>query len=374
MPKRKRNESKEERWERKRKRYERRLEEQRKRNSQRIIYSSEEDDVQFEDHLLDEVDGIEAIPNDSENEVEAPQPPPSSPSAPPPGPTSVDVTNSESMDPVPEVDPEIDTELLEALGVFEDEPLEWGEDIQEAIAKRFERVLLQGLKKDEKADLLKKYLFPKNCPSTKPPMLNPELTNMLQENAKTRDKRLLEKQSQIGKALSALGSAMTSLLKKNMDKADVVRNLNDAAKILADSHFAETETRRALILPLIDKPLIESFKERRRDSFLFGDKLCELVKNSRGIMRTGQIIQGPTAGTSGTNLNSRGPPPRYRQQYRTGPFQPSRGGQRTPYVQRRRPPPPPPPARRPPPPPPPPRRPPAARQPAQPPRRDDRQT
>lgn len=44
MPKRKRSETKEERWDRKRKRYEEKLQEQRRKNS-RVFYSSDEDEI-----------------------------------------------------------------------------------------------------------------------------------------------------------------------------------------------------------------------------------------------------------------------------------------------------------------------------------------
>lgn len=204
----------------------------------------------FSENELYDVDATDVLPVSSESGVMPPH----------------EAVNQDVMDEVQMSDPDFDSELLKSLDDFEDEPLEWGENIQNDIAKRFERVLLQGLKKEEKTDLTKRYLFLKNSPSTKAPVLNPELaTNTLQEPAKTRDKRLSEKQNQLGRALAALGAAMTALLKKNVDKSDVMRKLNDAGKFLCDSHYTETETRRALIIPLIDKSLVESFKERKRD-------------------------------------------------------------------------------------------------------------
>ncbi|KAJ2943759.1 hypothetical protein O0L34_g8079 [Tuta absoluta] len=263
--------------------------------------------------------------------------------------------------------PDIDPELLKALGDFEEESTEWGEDHHEDIAKRFQQILLNGLKKEAREELQKKFLFPKNVSFAKAPTLNPEISTMLTEACRNRDKRIQTKQDQLGKALSALGKAMSGLLKKNPDIPETLRILNDAGKLLSDSHHNETETRRALIIPLVDKSLIDPFKDRKRDHLLFGEKLGELVKDSRGIKRTGQLIQAQGSYPSGSGLNWRGPSSRGRQLRGSQPY-PSRAGgqtgQRFQYAGRRRalppppvlrraaaPPPPPPPARRHPPPP-----------------------
>ncbi|XP_047995507.1 leiomodin-2-like [Leguminivora glycinivorella] len=270
------------------------------------------------------------------------------------------------------VEDEFDPSLLQELGNVEADPLEFGDDLQAEVAARFQKILLDGLKKEKKEELLKKYPFPKNVPLAKSPSLNPEIGAMLAEACKLRDKRLLAKQDQLGKALSALGKALTGLLKRTPDIPDIIRTLNDAGTILADSHYAETDTRRSVIMPLIDKSLAEPFKDRKRDTFLFGEKLGELVKDSCGIKKTGQLIQPPS---TTPNLNARGPSTSRGTRYQRGghTYQHRPGGPRAamsgptyqyqaPVYQyqgrRRAPPPPPPPSRRQPPPPPPTRRPP----------------
>lgn len=222
-------------------------------------------------------------------------------------------------------DQQFDQDLVDVLEEAEPDTEEFGEDLQDKVAQRFQQILLNGLKKEARETLLKKYLFPKNVPLSKAPALNAEISAMLVDPCKLRDKRLLTKQNQLGKGLSALGKAITMLLQKNVNLPDVIRTLNDAGTILADSHYAETDSRRTVILPLIDKTLSEPFKDRKRDSFLFGDKLGEVVKSSRGIKKTGQLIQANTH-----SLNSKGPSSRTRQfpnvqTYRSGgpkPFYP----------------------------------------------------
>ncbi|KAJ2937210.1 hypothetical protein O0L34_g19207 [Tuta absoluta] len=163
-------------------------------------------------------------------------------------------------------------------------------DVFEDITKRFQQILLNGLKKEAREELQKKFLFSKNVSFAKAPTLNPEISTMLTEACRNRDKRIQTKQDQLGKALSAFVKAMSGLLKKNPDIPETLRILNDAGKLLSDSHHNETETRRALIIPLVNKSLIDPFKDRKRDHLLFGEKLGELVKDSRGIKQTGQLI------------------------------------------------------------------------------------
>ncbi|XP_048482646.1 uncharacterized protein LOC125488553 isoform X2 [Plutella xylostella] len=102
-----------------------------------------------------------------------------------------------------------DPDLLRELGDEEADPAEFGDDLQADVAARFQRILQDGLNKEEKDGLIKKYPYPKNVPLAKSPTLNPEISVNLAEACKLRDKRLLSKQDQLGKTLSALGKALT---------------------------------------------------------------------------------------------------------------------------------------------------------------------
>lgn len=218
---------------------------------------------------------------------------------------------SDETNPVTQPNEEVDMELLQTLGEVEPEVMEWGEHVHDNIAKRYQVTHANGLKKDIKEELGKKYLFPKNLPLCKAPTLNPEIAILLSEQNRNRDKHIMAKQDQLGKALSALGTAMSALIRKNPEIPVVLRKLNDCSLLLAYSHYAESYTRRSLIIPLVDKALIDPLKERKRDSLLFGENLGQMVQNSRGIKRTGNLMQEPSTSTS---LNWKRPPVR--------PFQP----------------------------------------------------
>ncbi|XP_063390052.1 uncharacterized protein LOC134675653 [Cydia fagiglandana] len=338
----------EEQWARLMEDYERMFQEDRRPKRRRILYSSsssEDENVPPEEIVTEHL-----------------------------SPTKVDPEVLEETNPVvlpdtEEVTDNYDPDLLKALGETESEQGEFGVDLQPDIASRFQQILANGLKKEAREELVKKYLFPSNVPLAKAPTLNPEVAAMLVEICRLRDKRLYGKQDQLGRALSAVGKALTCLLKKNPDITEVISTLNDAGKLIADSHYAETDTRRSVIIPLVDKSLIESFKDRKRDSFLFGDKLGDLVNTSKGIKKTSQFIQASTSANAG--LNSTGPPPYRPRQQRARQYYPRRvGGPPTTYLphqlaNRRREPPMRAPGRRYPPPPPPPPPPRARRHPPQ---------
>ncbi|KAL0821365.1 hypothetical protein ABMA28_005953 [Loxostege sticticalis] len=210
--------------------------------------------------------------------------------------------------------PAVDPDLLNALGDCHADTPEWGENILDDISQRWEPILKLGLTKDIKEGITKKYLYPKNMPLTKPPLLNPEISAVLTETSRNRDVRVCNKQGQLGHALAALGKVMSGLLTKNMETPEILRILNDAGKIIADSHFSETETRRSLIIPLLEKSFVAPIKDRKRDNYLFGENLGEFIKSSRGIKKTGQLITPSVPSTSG---NSKGGPPRS-QRYQRG--------------------------------------------------------
>lgn len=276
-----------------------------------------------------------AAPGNPEPAVQPPQPvpdppPPAVPAArEPPEP----VQQAENV-PAP-IQPDldlIDPELLQAIGEYVPEVAEWGPDINDNLAKIWTPILRDGLKKETKEEIVKKHLLPKNCPLSKPPTLNPEIAAMLTENSKNRDHRILKKQNQLGCVLSILGEIITGMLKKALDTQGALKLLSEASRLVADSHFTESETRRALITPLLEKSFVEAFKDRKRDSHLFGDKLGEFIKSSRGIKKTGQLIQAVS--TSSSSLNWNGPPPRHFQRSSRAPLNRSgAGGPRAPTPQ-----------------------------------------
>lgn len=86
--------------------------------------------------------------------------------------------------------PELDAEILEILGVDPTLTKKFGNEVQKDVAVRFEHVATAGLSKDDRKEILDKYLVPSNCKLIAAPALNPEVKAALSEMVIKRDKAI----------------------------------------------------------------------------------------------------------------------------------------------------------------------------------------
>lgn len=184
---------------------------------------------------------------------------------------------------------EIDTEILSAMGVVE-EPREKGPSVHPEIITRMSMVLQKGLKKDDKSELMNKYLPFENLPAMIPPKLNPELCAAISEVIRKRDFIIQERQRQTSAALSALGTALQLFLTKGGNKIEIIKHIHDASKILCDSIHTDTYNRRQLLIGVVNKDLKEAL-QGEPDIWLFGSDLCDKIKNTRTVQRSGQELK-----------------------------------------------------------------------------------
>ncbi|CAG4993849.1 unnamed protein product [Parnassius apollo] len=209
-------------------------------------------------------------------------------------------------DKVPEVQ-DLDAEALAVLGEINIEQ-EKGPPLHPEIANRWTPILSKGLKKEDKRELMQKYMPFENVPRLIAPTLNPECISAISASMLKRDTIIKEKQKQIAAVLTAIGSGLESIL-KNGDKIEIIRNINDASKLLCDYFQSETNNRKILITNAVNHNLKETLKGDS-DMFLFGTNLAERIKNAKIIQRSGkdlkekqERLKGPTK-----TLNWRGPP------------------------------------------------------------------
>lgn len=232
-----------------------------------------------------------------------------------------------------EPSPELDPELLEALGETSDDIPVYGPNIHNKLAQRWLPILKKGLQAETKEKLLKEHAVPENCKLLKAPTLNPEIAAALADFSKGRDKKLQAKQDQLGLGITAINRAMTLLLTGD-DKVQALKILSDGCRILTDLHFVETQARTKLITPGLDKSILTTLQGHDRDETLFGNSLPEKIKASKAIEKQGQQIKkagppkatsssGPTTSAARPRGNWTGPP-RYHHQS-------GRGGRTTPY-------------------------------------------
>lgn len=251
--------------------------------------------------------------------------------------------------------PELDPELLLALGEETDNTPRYGEKIHQSLAQRWEPILKKGLPKDTKEKLLKEHLVPENCTLLQAPKLNVEVAAAVSETSRSRDKRKESDQQQLGVGISVINRAMTILLTSE-NKIEAVKLLSDGCRILTDLHYQETQSRINVINYALAKPFLNVVQDNERDETLYGIKLSEKIKASKVIEKQGMQIKKYTKpqkvpatelSTSNTRPQYIPPPAAYPGNWNGPPrFQQNRGGRRgfrrTPAAPTSRRPPPPP--------------------------------
>ncbi|KAJ8729715.1 hypothetical protein PYW08_001296 [Mythimna loreyi] len=226
----------------------------------------------------------------------------------------------------PEVhdNPNTDTTEMEPINPYKEdldmeyeEPQPYNGQIHKDI--KLNHILTNGLTKEERDTITKKHSVPDNCTFLDAPLLNPEVKAVLTESSKLRDHGIEVSQKQVGLATSIIAKCMTELITtEETNKKRILANLADAAKLLANTHFYQTQTRVKLISPLLDKNLNQILSKTKRDSFLYGENLPELLKNLKQMQQVAAQLKKPNPAQSNTRPNSNNPK-RPRQGNRNGP-------------------------------------------------------
>lgn len=209
----------------------------------------------------------------------------------------------------------LDPDVLEALGDDPVDDVSEGVKLHSSIKKRWDHWCHKGLSEKDRESLQKKY---PSINGLEAPVLNPEISTILPEYSAKRDSHMLERTQLAGAALAALGSAISDIIeeKEGIDKTDFVEKLNDAAKLITHVMFSQTESRKAFILPGIDKTIKSLLEKSKTDEYLFGKNLSERIKQAQALAKVGENMKNPVQNKKNlalqpkTGLNSRSLPPR----------------------------------------------------------------
>ncbi|KAL4707856.1 hypothetical protein ACJJTC_001802 [Scirpophaga incertulas] len=214
-----------------------------------------------------------------------------------------------TLDSAEEAVTEIDPEILAAMGTVEVESTQ-GPAAHKEIVQRWTPILTKGLKKEEKALLIKEYTPFCNIPAMIPPKLNPELSGAVSEPVKKRDSVIENRQNNVATSLAAIGRGLECFLTKH-NKIDGIKHFNDAAKLLCEMIHTETQSRRTLIQTVINKDMKDCLNGSP-DEFLFGGGLTEKIKVAKAIQKSAQdltkTLPKPNIPPNHSTLNSRVPP------------------------------------------------------------------
>lgn len=237
----------------------------------------------------------------------------------PPVEAALPIHTTETLD--EETVPSLEPEILELLGEDPTSNKKYGENLHKDIATRWTHILTNGLPKDIQLELVKHYLPPENCPNMRVPMLNLEIKAALLEINLKKDLYSQSKQSQLSSSLAAIGQVLNwALSSKNAVPQDILKTLSDAGRLICDSHYRESQSRRFAALNTLNKNIRDTVKNTKIDEHLFGSDLAEHLKSSKAIIRTGSEMKSTvvrpaykppvTVQQQRGTLNSRGVPPR----------------------------------------------------------------
>lgn len=188
---------------------------------------------------------------------------------------------------------ELPEEIISLLGEAKKSELPLGVPVPAEISKRWGKILVEGLEKEQKEALFKQMLMPENFQLAYAPKLNAEVSTVLSESARNRDKRLEKSQNQLGSGIAGLVNLTKDLVQSDMDKLAVIKRISEISQILLDLHYEETVNRRKLIIPMLDKKFFNTIQGVKRDSYLFGEKLGENIKNTNEIEKSSKQIKKP---------------------------------------------------------------------------------
>lgn len=157
-------------------------------------------------------------------------------------------------------------------------------ELHPSLANRWKHFTTNGIPKEEKDKLLEKYA---RRGGFEAPELSREIFAVLSESRKKRDEYLAETQRLIGSALVALGAAMSSLLneQESIDKLSLLEKINDAAKLICEIHYRQTEFRKAVILARATERVKQFLSQTKSDTFLFGEDLSEKIKQFKALQK-----------------------------------------------------------------------------------------
>lgn len=190
----------------------------------------------------------------------------------------------------------LNASTLDLLG---DDPSKYeqtGPDIHLAVAERWEKILRDGLPKEQKRDLQEKYPTIGNCRLTKAPKLNLEVKAALSALAIKKDTYQFSAQNQLGAGINAIGAALTEVLKaessteQTIDTSKFIERLADAGRILSDLHHDMSKARRSFIVPALNAIVKSIADDSAIDSLLFGENFSENLKAAKATEKSSKDL------------------------------------------------------------------------------------
>lgn len=193
-----------------------------------------------------------------------------------------------------------------------------GPPLQQEIAEKWSHLTKEGMDDETRKTLIEKHPAPENSTFLNPPKLNEVVSSACIPSVIRRDIRLSNLQAQLGAGVSAIGTALNSIvINKEENRKIAIEALGDAARLLLDLFYQETKARQKLITINLNKDSQQVFQKASADEWLFGTQLEEKLKTSRDLARSSLELKLAKQ-TPKKNLNKKSPPRNHFKQGRQG--------------------------------------------------------
>ncbi|CAG5109252.1 Protein of unknown function [Cotesia congregata] len=169
---------------------------------------------------------------------------------------------------------DLDKDILEILGDDPTNEIKYGPEIHKEIATRFEHIATLGLSKENRKEIMEKYLTPANCTRSGAPLLNPEIKAAISETVIKRDKGIEAKQKQLATAIAGLGKVISAQMCATNRDTELVKDLMNTGRILCDLQHAESD----------------QLTDNKIDKFLFGENLAETLKAAKAVSKSSTAL------------------------------------------------------------------------------------
>lgn len=176
---------------------------------------------------------------------------------------------------------DVATFKMDLMGTNCDEA-SFGPAVHELVEKSWSSIFTDGLSKEVRDALRKKYLTPQNLPLAKAPTLNLEIRQAIPSTAVKRDDYQVTTQHLPGATIVALAQLMTELLKpdERWDFKRIFEVASDAGRLISHVQYHMTKSRRALITPMLSVSARNALEASSIDKQLFGEQYLDKIKDA----------------------------------------------------------------------------------------------
>ena len=200
--------------------------------------------------------------------------------------TEMEADQQEALPPVANQDlHQYSTQMKEFLGDLV-KSTKTGPPINTETAEYWSEILKNGLDKTIRKEIIEKYPVTENCLGLRSPKVNQEVTVCINDTIMRQDNFFAYIQQQIGAGLSAMVVPIETIL-KNKENKQILKDMADSTKLLADVHHTISVHRRFLLSSHLDPSVRKVAEECSVNEWLFGDNFSQAIKSSQEIRKVG---------------------------------------------------------------------------------------